>query len=119
MWARFINIGIGLWLMVSPAVLPLSEKAAEHQYLVGPVMVAFAIIAISEATRNVRYVNTLIGVWLLVAPWVLGDHSTLETLNVMAAGVLITGLSLVKGKIENRFGGGWRSLLEETPEHMQ
>ena len=34
------------------------------------------------------------------------------------SGLLLIAFSLVRGKVSNRFGGGWRSLVAKTPAHM-
>ncbi|QJW91201.1 vitamin K epoxide reductase [Spirosoma taeanense] len=119
MWPRLVNLCIGLWLTVSPAVLQMPERLAAHQYILGPVIASVALIAISESMRNLRYVNTLLGIWLLIAPWVLPGADALVIITEMMAGLLLTGLSLIKGTMNDRFGGGWRSLLADSPAHVE
>ncbi|WP_338875110.1 SPW repeat protein [Spirosoma sp. SC4-14] len=111
MLARLINTLIGIWLTASPDILHLDQKAAINEHIAGPVAASVAIIAMSESVRSFRYVNTLVGFWLLMAPWILGYQDSAAVLNEMLAGALLVSLSLVKGKIHQRFGGGWRSLL--------
>ncbi len=109
MWARILNAALGIWLMAAPAVLGYGTPAQTNDRIVGPVAASFAIIAIAEATRPVRRVNTVLGAWLLLAPWVLG-YGTTATINSLIVGALMIALSLVRGKIEARFGGGWSML---------
>ena len=120
MWAQIINALVGIYLMASPGVWGFEDRlrnAANNDHIIGPVVATFAIVAIWEATRNVRWANIPLGVWLLAAPWILGYEETMPIINDMAAGVVVIGLSLVKGRITQRFGGGWRSLLNKHPEH--
>ena len=111
MWARAVSVAVGIWLMAAPAVLRYSGTfAADHDRVVGPVLASFACIAMWEITRPLRRVNTLVGAWLLAAPWVLGFPPA-ATANSMAAGAVVVGLSLVRGKLTHDYAGGWRSLL--------
>lgn len=110
MWAQIINTVLGIWLMASPALLSYDRIGADNAHIVGPLVVTFAFVACWEVTHSVRKVNVLTGLWLLVAPWVLGYEYALPIVNDMAVGVLVIILAQVEGKIEARFGGGWKSL---------
>ena len=119
MWAQIINVLIGLWLMVSPAVLQLDRKAADNAHILGPVIVSMAVIALSQSVRNVRYINVLCGLWLLVAPWLLSYSQTAGYINDLLAGIAVILLSLIRGDIKHSFGGGWRSLFQDNPSHIR
>ncbi len=110
MWARIINVILGIWLMAAPAVLGYADPARTNDRIVGPVAATFAAIAAWEATRSVRWVNVVLGLWLLVAPWVLGYSELDAYLNSLAVGTLMALFAPVRGKITQRFGGGWSSL---------
>ena len=75
------------------------------------------MIALSEATRNVRYFNIPLGLWLLVAPWLLQYENTQALLNDYAVGILVILLSLVKGKRQNYYAGGWAALRGTDTPH--
>ena len=120
MWAQIINTLLGLYLMASPAIWRFEEAvptAADNDHIIGPVMATFACVAIWEATRNTRWANIPLGAWLLVAPWILGYEQTAPIINDMAVGAAVIAFSLVRGKVTQRFGGGWRSLFKKHPEH--
>jgi len=119
MWAQIINALLGIWLMVSPAILATDKTVADNDYVVGPLIIAFAVISWWEATRVVRLYNLLPAAWLLLAPWVLGYTDTTAIFNDLAVGLLIIILCFVKGKVEGRFGGGWSSIWEKDPLHAQ
>jgi hypothetical protein len=110
MWARVINILIGLWLIASPAVLQMDKIAANNLRVIGPLVVSFAFIAIWEVTRTLRWVNVALGAWLPLGSWVLGYASLVPTLNESLCGVIIIVLGLVKGKLTRDFGSGWAQL---------
>ncbi len=113
MWARIANAALGIWLMAAPAVLGYGGAARTNDRIVGPIAAAFATIAIWEVTRSVRFVNVALGGWLLLAPWILG-HAPAATVNSLVVGALLIGFALVRGTVEQRFGGGWSALL---PSH--
>ena len=111
MWAHVFTAGIGIWLMSAPAVLGYGVPAETNDHVVGPLVASFAIIAWWQVTRGLRWINVVLGLWLIAAPWVLGYSEWRVTINSMLAGGLIALLSLVKGKVDKRFGGGWRELF--------
>lgn len=117
MWARIVNAALGIWLMASPAVLGYAAPAETNDRIVGPLVATFAIIAISGVTRPLRWVNTAAGAWLLVAPWILGYDTTSTIVNNMLVGVVVIACSLVKGSVEDEFGGGWSSLWRDSELH--
>ena len=119
MWATIINILLGLWLMISPALLPLEKAASDNNYIVGPLVLTFAIIALWEVNRSVRFFNMLLGIWLVVSPFVVGFQSSLAIWATVLSGALIAGFSFVKGSIKRNYGGGWRSLFEKDPVHLR
>jgi hypothetical protein len=119
MWARIINSLLGLWLMASPAILGFGKTAADNDHIAGPVIVSAAVIAIWEATRGMRKLNIVLGAWLLLAPWVLGYEETIPIVNDMVVGALVIAFALVKGKVEQQFGGGWRALFKPDSPHTR
>lgn len=109
MWARFLNAGLGVWLMAAPAVLGYGAPAATNDRIVGPLIASAAVIAMAGATRPVRRANTAFGAWLLVAPWLLGFGGP-AMISSLLVGVAVIALSLVRGEVKDTFGGGWSSL---------
>ncbi len=109
MWAQIINTLLGLWLMVAPVVLNYGKTGTNNCHITGPLIASFAFVACWEVIRPVRKINLLSGLWLLAAPWVLGYVETLPIVNDMVVGALVLGLALVKGTIEESYGGGWKA----------
>src|SRR5687767_4552078 len=97
MWAAIVNIITGLWLMFSPYLLQLEKTASYNNYIIGPLVLTFAITAIWEVNRSARYLNMVAGAWLAVSPFILVIPSGEATWNSVISGVLITALSFVKG----------------------
>ena len=121
MWPHLITAALGIWLMAAPDTLGYGLRAAasDNDHILGPIITTIGLVAASEATRNVRWGNIPLGGWLLLAPWVLGYGQGTAILNDMLVGGGVILLSLLKGKLKHRFGGGWRSLLKKYPLHQQ
>jgi hypothetical protein len=117
MWAQVINAALGVWLMAAPAVLGHGGAAAVNSRVVGPVVASFAIIAWWEATRAVRWVNLPLGLWLIFAPLALGYGAVAPSVNSVVVGALVASLAPVRGRVEGRFGGGWRAAWGRRPVH--
>lgn len=113
-----ISCLIGLWLMLSPAVLPVNQSAAGNNHIIGPWVMTFSIISLWNINRNILKANAVLGAWLLLALLVF-DYSRLFILlsnGVCGVSLLLLSLS-VKRKGEN-YGGGWRSLFQHNPPHI-
>lgn len=110
MWARLGSIALGIWLMASPSSLGYEGRAAVNDWIIGPLAVAFAVIAIREVARPLRRVNGLLGAWLLLAPWVL-VFGWSATLNSTAVGLLMIAFASVPGHRFAKVGGGWSALI--------
>jgi hypothetical protein len=104
--------------MASPAVLALTGSAAESNYIAGPLIVTFGVIALWDINRSVRYTNVPIGLWVVVSAFVLPFQSAALWSNIIV-GILVTVLSFVPAASKKQFGGGWKSLFEKEPEHMK
>src|SRR5436309_3272808 len=117
MWPRIVNIIIGIGLMITPTVLKLEKTAADNNHITGPLVITFAIISLWEINRNVRWFNMATGWWLILSPFLLNLSASVTKIDV-SAGIVIAILSLYKGNIKNKFGGGWRSLFQKHPLHM-
>jgi hypothetical protein len=109
MWFRIINIILGLWLMLAPALLGYAEPARTNSYIVGPLAASFAAVALSEVTRAARWVNVLLGLWLIIAPLALG-YGGVAAANSLIVGALLGSFALIPGRRSHRIGGGWPAL---------
>lgn len=118
MWAAILNTILGVWVIIAPWALSYDPDVANKNYIIGPIVITFAITAIWEVNRSLRYANILCGLLLAASPF-LFSYDGMALYNDLVTGIAILGLSLVKGSVKGRYGGGWRSLLESNPVHMQ
>lgn len=110
---------IGLWVMASPAILSMSQEAANNNHMAGPLAITFAVVAIWEINRNAIKANILIGAWLLVALFLLPYSNTGVLISNAVSGVLLILLALKKRTATQNYGGGWKSLFQHNPPHVQ
>lgn len=118
MWPCIVSIVVGLWVMISPAIFTSQKSMADVDYICGPLLITFAVIALWEINRSVIKANLVVAIGLIVATLLIQANTNLFISN-LASSLVIIGLSLVKGTITESFGGGWKSLFEESPLHIQ
>lgn len=111
MTAQILNTALGIWLMISPALLDYSGAAATNHYIVGPCVATIAYIAVWEVNRGLRYLNAVAGLWLVLSVWML-QMPPAALWSGLLSGVVIFGLSFVEGKKRHTYAGGWASLVK-------
>ncbi|HET7599952.1 MAG TPA: hypothetical protein VFK09_06645 [Gemmatimonadales bacterium] len=112
MWARVASLALGLWLMAAPGVLDYGGAGRVNDLVVGPIAAAAAAIAISGVTRGIRWVNVLLGAWLVLSAGIF-SRTPPARWSTAAIGLAMLALGLVKGTVRQRYGGGWRALIDE------
>jgi hypothetical protein len=111
MWAQLISAIVGVWLMASPSVLGYGRPLATSDWIVGPLIASFGLIAAWEISRAVRWLNVALAAWLVLSAFVVGGVASGAMLAYhVVAGILVGVLSLVRGKQRHPYAGGWRSL---------
>lgn len=118
MWIQVLTIILGLFLMFAPSAWSFDKAASDHHYIIGPLIITTAIIALWEINRGLRWMNVVIGAWMLVSPLVLKSNETVATIDVVCA-ILLILFSLFKGTVKHRYGGGWSSLIQKNPMHVK
>jgi hypothetical protein len=113
--ASVVQVMVGIELMVLPSLVAVPVPVADSVRSVGPVIAAVGFVSAFAITAGVRWLNLLPGAWLVVAPLVL-HHPPSAAGNSVVAGVLTLVLTLPdvgQSKLD-RYGGGWRSLWQQT-----
>jgi hypothetical protein len=104
------SVLVGLWLMTAPSVLGhAGSAAAKNDWIIGPLVVTTATMALWQVLRAVRWVNLAFGAWMVVAAFVLGYRGP-SLIGAVIAGLALVVLAVPRGRISHRFGGGWRRL---------
>jgi membrane protein YdbS with pleckstrin-like domain len=91
-WQDTVNLVLGAWLGLSPAILSYTGETtpAWNAYAVGLAIVVMAAAAIWAFQKWEEWINAALGAWLIGSPWVLG-YSTMQTplWNQIIVGVLV------------------------------
>lgn len=96
LWAGFLNVALGFWLLTSPPLLNYqSEGLIFSDFISGILVIFFGMMSLSISMQFARIALSLIGVWLLFAPLVFWATSAAAYLNDTLVGGLIIGFSIL------------------------
>ena len=120
LWAHFVNLALGVWLLTSPTVLGLFEPGAFGDGVLrvtaerglaspewrtaalawsdiasGALIVVFALLSLNRRTNWAQWANTAVGLWLLFAPLVFWSPSAAAYLNDTLVGALVIAFSVL------------------------
>lgn len=95
-WAQFLNIGMGAWLLTAPVLLGyagetgmlLSDMAA------GLLIAAGSLLALSWRAALVRWGVAAVATWVMTAPLVFWTESPAAYLNGSLVGAIVFGLAV-------------------------
>lgn len=99
-WQDSINLLLGLWLIISPwiAGFATSQVALWNAVILGVVIAAMSLAALTRFRDWEEWADMLVGAWLIASPWVLGFATmTIATYNVVLVGIatlVLAGWSL-------------------------
>jgi hypothetical protein len=98
--ASWVNVLLGLWLIISPWVLRLDGgAAAANNVALGFLVLIVAIFSIVAAPENhaAAWVNVGAGIWVFISPWVVGYATQSAALkNDAVVGVLVVLFGLLR-----------------------
>jgi hypothetical protein len=98
--ASWINVLIGMWLIVSPWVLGFTSWAATSNHVLFGFLVAILAVSSAVIARRVHalsWVNAAFGGWLVMSPWLLGYvDAGVAGVNSMIAGVAVALIALLR-----------------------
>jgi hypothetical protein len=117
MRACIISITAGLWVMISPPVLKMSDRLADINHICGPVVITFAFIALWDINKSAIKANLVIAAFLIIATLFFKEDTATTTSNILS-GIITMACSLIKRKSKQHYGGGWKSLFQKNPVHF-
>jgi len=96
LWAHFLNLGLGLWLIASPPILGYPDWPMTLSDLAsGALVMLFSALSLSRHMVWARFANATVGLWLLFAPLVFWAPTAAGYLNDTLVGALVIGFSLL------------------------
>jgi nucleoside-diphosphate-sugar epimerase len=94
LWAHFLNLGLGTWLITAPPTLGYQSSAlAWSDVLSGLALLGLAFVSLSWRWPLARWACAAVGLWLLFAPLVFWAPTAAVYLNDTLVGALVTGLA--------------------------
>jgi len=99
-WPSWVNAVLGLWLLMSPAILQYASGTAQSEDVllgIGVFVVAIWSIAAAMSTTVPAWINVILGVWIVLAPWILGySYDGVATTNDLIVGALVVICAFVR-----------------------
>ena len=96
LWAHFLNMGMGTWLMTSPPILGYQDQAMIiNDMISGALVFLLAALSLSRTMAWARIANAVVGLWLLFAPLVFWTPSASAYLNNTLVGSLVIGFAIL------------------------
>ena len=96
LWAHFLNMGMGTWLMTSPPILGYQDQAMIISDMIsGALVFLLAALSLSRTMAWARIANAVVGLWLLFAPLVFWTPSAAAYLNNTLIGSLVIGFAVL------------------------
>lgn len=95
MWARIVNIALGVWLMIAPWALTYDYAISRTNDIWVGILVALAAL-VGLAWQPARFANTALGAWLIIAPFALGYAAwEAAAINDVVVGAVVLAVSLI------------------------
>ncbi|MCD6705457.1 MAG: NAD-dependent epimerase/dehydratase family protein [Thiobacillus sp.] len=110
-WTLAASAALGIWLMCTRLVFGTEGAQADSDHLLGALIVTVSVTALAEAARPARFIDILLAVALMFAPFMFDGGSAVADLAGVAAGILLTLLSIPRGRIHNTYGAWSRYLV--------
>lgn len=96
LWAPFMNMGLALWLMTSPATLGYSSGwLAVSDIGSGILLLVLSFLSLSWQWGMARWAAAAVGFWLLSAPLVFWADSAAAYLNGTLVGMLVMAFAVL------------------------
>lgn len=93
-WASWLNVILGIWLIIAPFVLNYAYNSTSlwNSVILGIAILIVAYAATQSTSPGPSWWNLIFGVWLIISPWVLGFVA--GTANTIIVGAIVGVLAL-------------------------
>ncbi|WP_281982804.1 vitamin K epoxide reductase family protein [Thalassorhabdomicrobium marinisediminis] len=95
-WAHFLNIGLGAWMMTAPVILGYTQLTGllVSDMAAGLLVMIGSFLALSWRAALVRWGVAAVAVWIMTAPLLFWTESAAAYLNGTLAGAVIFALAV-------------------------
>jgi nucleoside-diphosphate-sugar epimerase/uncharacterized membrane protein len=96
LWAHFLNIGMGAWLIVSPVMLGYVDEFGMmlSDLVSGLLIAAGSLLALSWRAALIRWAVAAVAVWVMTAPLLFWTENAAAYLNGSLVGAIVFGLAV-------------------------
>lgn len=96
LWAPFVNVALGAWLVTSPPILGYESTWMTWSDVVsGILVVGLATLSLSWQIGIARWALAAVGIWVMTAPLLFWAPSAAAYLNGTLVGALIVGFAVL------------------------
>jgi len=96
LWARFLNMGLGAWLIASPPTLGYESVLMKWSDVVsGLLILGLSFLTLSWRLGLIRWLVAVLGTWLMCAPLLFWAPTAAAYLNGTLVGALVFALAVV------------------------
>lgn len=96
LWASFVNLLLGIWLVTGPLTLGYGGNLALSDYASGTLIIALSVLAfVPRLNTYARWAVCFVGIWLLFAPLVFWTPSAAAYLNDSLVGALVIAFAVL------------------------
>lgn len=103
-WNLILTALIGVWLLFANEILGFKGILAAVTDVCGALIIVFSVISWAEVIRAFRFINILISAIFVLAAFVLPGTSQFIIIHSIVIAVVVSGLSIFKGKIREKYG---------------
>jgi len=94
-WAHFVNIALGVWLLLQPPLIGVEEELLViSEVVLGALTILFATLSLSWRLRWARWVTAGIGGLVMAVPFLFWTENPAAYLSDTLIGALIFGLAI-------------------------
>jgi hypothetical protein len=110
-WNLVLTALIGAWLLFANRYLGFKGILADITDVCGALLIVFSIISWAEVMRSLRLVNIIIAIGFALAASLLPGATSETIIHGISVGVIVTILSLFRGKIKEKYGSWDRHIF--------
>ena len=110
-WNLLVTGLIGGYLMFSPYLLQSKGMLAVMEYIIGPFMVTFSVVAMVEVYRAARLINIFLAVSLVLIALIWPEAHAAANWNAIIAALLVIVVAWRQGTIRERYGSWERYIF--------
>lgn len=96
--ASWVNLLVGIWLLISPAALTLARPLVSNNVAFGILAIIVAVWSLVVVAENhaPAWINFAFGIWVIIAPWALGAREMAGVWSNLISGALLIIFALVR-----------------------